>query len=340
MAILINAYCTLREPPPLEFPHQLLGARDRTDPGLAPHLQGFIGYMVNLAGGQMTQTAYHIMRHIERVQRQFSFNAVERDLDAVSRWARAANAILYLPSGVICDPSGQQLLPETGNNSKAQVPYPGEAQERKARVMAQVSALGIDAPPTLPPVISEPEVDLRPGSVVAKRCLALFVAAVRAESLAAKQAIPIDELLSQFHLAVPAFTPKERTFIDTPSPSEQDVISFAWRYEALYLLEWVLGLAAELPFPTEICDVPLTARLAIDNNVQQFVDSARLRPAGEILDALDLHYRLHWAVRQARVDRREAPANLNPGVIQERHYALNWLVRFEDAEWDDVDTPT
>jgi hypothetical protein len=31
---------------------------------------------------------------------------------------------------------------------------------------------------------------------------------------------------------------------------------------------------------------------------------------------------------------------LDPGVIQERHHALNWLVRFEDAEWDDVDTPT
>jgi hypothetical protein len=34
------------------------------------------------------------------------------------------------------------------------------------------------------------------------------------------------------------------------------------------------------------------------------------------------------------------PANLNDGVLQERHHALNWLVRFEDREWDDVDTPT
>ncbi|WP_394816959.1 DUF4272 domain-containing protein [Streptomyces lonegramiae] len=24
----------------------------------------------------------------------------------------------------------------------------------------------------------------------------------------------------------------------------------------------------------------------------------------------------------------------------ERHYALNWLVRFEDSAWDEVDTPT
>ncbi|MCO6561396.1 MAG: DUF4272 domain-containing protein, partial [Gilliamella sp.] len=24
----------------------------------------------------------------------------------------------------------------------------------------------------------------------------------------------------------------------------------------------------------------------------------------------------------------------------ERHYALNWLTNFENADWDDVDTPT
>jgi hypothetical protein len=27
-------------------------------------------------------------------------------------------------------------------------------------------------------------------------------------------------------------------------------------------------------------------------------------------------------------------------VVQERHVALNWLIRFEGAEWDQVDTPT
>jgi hypothetical protein len=28
------------------------------------------------------------------------------------------------------------------------------------------------------------------------------------------------------------------------------------------------------------------------------------------------------------------------GVVAERHHALNWLVCFGDADWDDVDTPT
>ena len=34
------------------------------------------------------------------------------------------------------------------------------------------------------------------------------------------------------------------------------------------------------------------------------------------------------------------PGALEGGVIYERHYALNWLFCFEQADWDDVDTPT
>jgi hypothetical protein len=78
----------------------------------------------------------------------------------------------------------------------------------------------------------------------------------------------------------------------------------------------------------------------LDRGHDAILDGASLRPAGELLDALDLHLRLHWAARQARLDKREAPAGLDEGVIRERHHALNWLVRFENADWDDIDTPT
>ena len=337
MDLLINAYCTLRQPPALTFPHKLLGSRDRTDPEIASHLEGFIGYAINAAGGQMTQTAYYVMRHIQRVQRQFSFEVVDRDLDAVSQWAWQANAILFLPNGTICDPSGRHLLPNT--QETARVPYPADAQERKTRTEAHLSGLGIYVTPTLPPVISDLEVDLRTGSDVARRCLALFGVAVRGESLGAGKPIPGDEIRERLSLANSTFSPTEQEFLNNPAPAEQDAVTFSWRYEALYLLEWALGLTSELPLPTQICDVRLTARLALDNNSREFIDGARLRPTGEILNALDLHYRLQWAIHQARADNREAPAPLLPGVVQERYHALNWLVRFEQAEWDDVDTP-
>jgi len=75
-------------------------------------------------------------------------------------------------------------------------------------------------------------------------------------------------------------------------------------------------------------------------DLQGALHAARMRPDSEILDALDLHYRLHWIVRQAQVQQQPAPAGLNADVLMERHHALNWLVLFEGNDWDDVDTPT
>lgn len=40
MQLLINAYATHRDPPPLEFPHGLNARRDRSDPELGEHLRG------------------------------------------------------------------------------------------------------------------------------------------------------------------------------------------------------------------------------------------------------------------------------------------------------------
>ena len=127
----------------------------------------------------------------------------------------------------------------------------------------------------------------------------------------------------------------------TARPSEEAIAKFGWRYEAAYLLEWALGLVDALPFPDAICDVPLTSRTLLQaGDLQGALHAAHMRPDSEILDALDQHYRLHWIVRQAQVQQQPAPAGLNADVLMERHHALNWLVRFEGNDWDDVDTPT
>jgi hypothetical protein len=89
-----------------------------------------------------------------------------------------------------------------------------------------------------------------------------------------------------------------------------------------------------------VCDVPGLAKAMLKVDGPTFVREARLRATGEILDALDLHYRLHWATTEARMKEADPPGGLEAGVVQERHYALNWLTRFQDADWDDVDTPT
>jgi hypothetical protein len=342
MSVLINAYCTRLDPPTLQFPHALSGKRDCNDPELAQHLDGFIGYVVSRGDQRMTQVKYHLMRHLQRVKHHFSLSVDDGHLDAFAEWAWQANAVCFLPDGTIRDPSGRILIDAKGGGQEAdaQVPYPPDAHERKARNERELERLGLRALPALPPVIGEAEVELRPALEVAQRALALVVVALRAESLTGPNVIPVADLEQKRPLAFGALTPNESLFLNAATPEQQQVVNFVWRYEALFLLQWALGLAGDLPHPSGVCDVGAAVQTMLDVSEEELLAQAHLRPTGAVLDALDLHFRLHWAVRQARVDGNDGGNGLDGGVIQERHHALNWLVQFENADWDDVDTPT
>jgi hypothetical protein len=48
---------------------------------------------------------------------------------------------------------------------------------------------------------------------------------------------------------------------------------------------------------------------------------------------------MHWALVDARINEREAPAGMRSSIVYERHYALNWITVYED-DWDDITTDT
>lgn len=341
MSILLNAYCTLLTPPAPVFPHTLIGARSQSDPGLAPHLEGFVGYVLGTNGNRMTSTLYHVMRHIQRVQAQFSFEVEEGALDQVGAWAQQANAVLYWPDGTVRDAQGRVLVYPDGAepDAGADVPYPPDALERRARTEGQLSGRGIQVPSTLPPVIAEGEVRWRSAAEVAGRAMALAAVAVVAETRGENDPMPVATLDTSLPGYAAFLSPEERAFLAEASSSPEQIAKFSWRYEALALLQWALGWQEQLAFPTDICDVPGVMRAAL-SHTRQTGHPPSLRPSAELLDALDLHYRLHWLARDARLKEQPAPHGLEAGVILERHHALNWLVRFENSDWDDIDTPT
>lgn len=342
MSTLVNAYCTHRNPPALNFPHTLNARRDRSDPDLPSHLNGFIGYALSRSSQRMTAVQYHVMRHIQRVQHHLSLLVADQDMAAFGEWAQAANAICFLADGTIRDPFGKMLIDADrgAHEDGADVPYPTDAVARKKRCTQQLAALDIGATQSLPPVIGEEEVELRSPDDVARRMLGLFLAALRAETLIAGKPISPAELQKRLPAAFEALSPKEAAFMADASPDQQQIVNFGWGYEALLVLQWALGLVPALPHPTQICDVPALARVMLETGAEQLVASATLRPVGEILDALDLHFRMHWVARQADLDDEPAPGGIDAGVVRERHRALNWLVQFEYAEWDAVDIPT
>lgn len=341
MSTLINAYSTVRALPAPGFRHDLHGQRDRGNPELVAHLDGFVGYVMDRGGDDMTAAKYHVMRHLQRVRHHLSMTVGDADLPAFGQWATAANALCFLPDGSVRDPAGRILISADGQtDAEAEVPCPSDARVRKARTDEQLARLSVHVPAHLPAVISELEVELRNPAEVALRALALFVVALRAESLGTGDEITVPQLRDRLPQAFTALSPAEAEFLDAPAPTTQQITNFGWRYEALSVLQFALGMIPALPFPSAICDVGNTAKLMLDTTAEQLVSGAHLQHADGLLQTLDLHYRLHWAVRQADLDSRDPEAGLDGGVVQERHHALNWLVRFEDADWDDVDTPT
>lgn len=339
--MLVNLYATVRALPALTFAHALRGQRDRSDPELVPHLEGFMGFVMDRGRRPMNATRYAILRHLERVQHHLSIELDEASLAALTAWATSANAIAFLADARVCAPDGAVLVdPATGEaEPDARVPYPSDAVRRKASTDQRLRGAGVAVLASLPPVISELEVSWRTPSEIGARCAALFACALRAESLSSGQPIPAREIVARMPHVLGAMSPRERSFFEAAEPAPEDVTDHVWRYEALLALAWSLRLVPDLPYPNSLCDVGALAQTMISLDPAT-LSRGPMRPGTEILDALDLTYRLHWACTDARVNAGPAPRETEPGVVFERHHAFAWLTRDGDADWDDVQTAT
>ena len=214
---------------------------------------------------------------------------------------------------------------------------PDSPAKRKERTEGYLKSLGVPVNPHLPLVEGETAVRFREPKEVAKRAVVLYAlvaVAHRADRERATSWLKREGLWE-------SVSPKEKAFLESDDPPEQDRVEASWRAESLWTLLWALGKTERLDLPKEMCDTQLIQQImpAPESSCTEFINQAALRPPPEILDATDLIYRVHWAVVDARLNGRETPGGFHPGIVYERHYALNWLVWYAD-EWDDVATDT
>ncbi len=146
-----------------------------------------------------------------------------------------------------------------------------------------------------------------------------------------------DELVARF-AAQDLFSPRETAFIKSSMPSKQELIDAAWGYEVVHVLLWSLGYLDKLQPPSLVCDVPSEVGI-IRENGRNLAAHAQLRSMAEIMEQADLYYHLHWSAIELRLRNTPSPS-LDEGIIRERHRALNWLIRYMNQEWDDVETDT
>lgn len=215
-------------------------------------------------------------------------------------------------------------------------PKPTGAQvARKKRSEAKVKDLGLPWLESLPVVEDEATLRPRQQDEVIARTLATEFAAIKAEGEEPKI---LDALIKDYS-AEAYFSPRELAFVKNPSPPQQDLVDFAWRYECGHVFLWALGYLPALNAPNKIADVAPEVRLIKSRGPAKFASDAKLRSPAELLDQADLHYRLLWAAIELRIKGKSNPG-VNEEIVQERLRALNWLIRYMNQDWDDVTTDT
>lgn len=213
---------------------------------------------------------------------------------------------------------------------------PKDALERRDRSMAKLKSEGVPLNEWLPIIDAEKDVAPRPTREILLRAVSLLAVALKGEGLEKEH---IDSITRKFQLAS-EFSPKEKAFIDANTPSDADKAAFTWRYEAAYVLFWALGYVEDPSPPRSPHDPAPLIRLIKTHSLDQLIDDAKPKTISQILDQADLIYRYRWALVDARVKGRPAPAGLNDDIAMEQHQALNWLIQYMEEDWDDISLDT
>jgi hypothetical protein len=216
------------------------------------------------------------------------------------------------------------------------IEYQNEEQlARKEASERWLTAQGVHINPNLPSVVSEEEVSLRSVDEIVNRVYALLVTAGKGDKVPPEQ---LEEIIKAKQIT--ELTPQERYIQSTKELSDQERAYATWRYESLYVLLWALEKTDDLIYPKDICPVQQLIEQILKPSRSEFEATANLKPTKVILDQLDRVYRMNWACVEARLKGEAPSGNINPSIIYERHYALNWLTHHENRNWDDVQTNT
>ena len=204
------------------------------------------------------------------------------------------------------------------------------AQERKNRSIEILQTQNVPFIEHLPLRYETEEVIPRDKKEVIERLACSFTSIMCALSIGKNEYTEEDreymtqDFLSAKYHALELLTPMEQQVI-AGTISEAGAMNATWKYESLWVLLWALGIVEELSFPNEICDCDLIMdTMGEFEGLDDFMAHTTLRPIEEILQALDLHYRYHWAAVNARVNGSD-PAGIDEGIVMERRAGLEWL---------------
>lgn len=224
---------------------------------------------------------------------------------------------------------------------------PQEQRDRRAKTMEVLDENCIMLPTYYPFVETEENSNCRSLDEVLHRTLALLIISLYAEVLMGENLDTkkghefVSKVMSVYGVTEDWLSPKELEFFNDEDPSEDEATNYTWQYENLYICEWALGLQ-EMDFPDHYCDVAgIVSTINEYNSYEELKNACTLRSAAELLDEDDLIFCLDWSCVDNRIHRLPSVAEMDPGVVFERHKTLDWLVGADDsADWDEVQPNT
>ncbi|MDG2531627.1 DUF4272 domain-containing protein [Caulobacter endophyticus] len=183
-----------------------------------------------------------------------------------------------------------------------------------------------------PDVIRSPE-------EVARRALALF--SVVGVALGAPRSDVLDWLKETGVSA--DLSPSEDRFLATSTPPRQQLIDSGWLSERLAVLCWALGEVSELPPSDQQYDPAVFQDLLppfADVDTASFIANAKLRSDEALITKADELLGHHWEARNAKLTGMAPAIPVDIEIVQERHHAINWVIGYDGAAWDEVTTDT
>lgn len=210
---------------------------------------------------------------------------------------------------------------------------------RKAASERDLRQLGLRINPDLPSIQTEESTRIKSAQQIAERITALALTNLVAyNNIGGDQAIQY----ATKNEIIDFLTPKEIEFLKNPSDEAKH--HETWKCESIWTLFWALEVIPTLVAPNQLADLTRIPEhlypIGSSVNPYEFIaQQKKVRSTSEILDANDLYYRMHWACKEAKL-KDEPLLKVHPGVVYERHYALNWLIGYKNQDWDHVSTNT
>ena len=187
----------------------------------------------------------------------------------------------------------------------------------KLKTMKYLSEQGIDIPSNLPDTPPFGEVKIKSAQDIAARlCAITYLIGLghggeAKDILAELEQYNLLNYVHQYEMVI-----LKQSFID-----ENDLINMSWLSESAQALAWCIGLV-ELDFRS-FCDEDLPEKIPFKEDPASFIEKAVLRPAIEIQEQCDIHFRLLWYVINCR--KTTVETELSEGLIAARREAIEWV---------------